>query len=116
MMSNPNEQPHHIAGDYEDPDGLATWAIGIGGSFLMIATVALTCGIFYRAETTEALDKNINIRYEQRNMVIASQQAVLEESVHWVSEHNESESEVTNRLVIPIDQAMDIVAGNNKKE
>ena len=34
MMSDPNEQPHHIAEDYEDPDGLATWAIGIGGAFL----------------------------------------------------------------------------------
>jgi hypothetical protein len=82
----------------------------------MIATVALACGIFYRAETTEALDKNINIRYEQRNMVIAAQQAVLEESVHWVSEHNPEESTTINRLVIPIDQAMDIVAGNHKKQ
>jgi hypothetical protein len=48
-------------------------------------------------------------------MVIAAQQAVLEEAVHWVSEHNEEESKTINRLVIPIDQAMDIVAGNHKK-
>jgi len=113
-MSDPHlQQPVE---DHEDPDGWATWAIGIGGSFLMIATVALACGIFYRAETSEALDKNINIRYEQRDMVIASQQAVLEESVHWVSEYNENENKSINRLVIPIDQAMDIVAGNHKKQ
>jgi hypothetical protein len=115
-MSNPHEKPHHIAGDYEDPDGWATWAIGLGGAFLMIATVALACGIFYRAASTEAFDKNINIRYEQRNMVMAAQQAILEESVHWVSDHNPDDSEAIDRLVIPIDQAMDIVAGNNKKQ
>ena len=112
-MSDPHVQKP--VEDHEDPDGWATWAIGIGGSFLMIATVALACGIFYRAETSEALEKNINVRYEQRNMVIAAQQAVLEEAVHWVSEHNEEESKTINRLVIPIDQAMDIVAGNHEK-
>ncbi len=113
-MSDPHEQPH-LTEDHEDPDGWATWAIGIGGSFLMITTVAFTCGIFYRAATTEALDKNINIRYEQRNMVMAAQQAVLEESAHWVSEHNPAASKSIDRLVIPIDQAMDIVAGNHAK-
>ncbi len=110
-MSDPHLQ--HPVDDHEDPDGWATWAIGIGGSFLMIATVAITCGIFYRSAATEALDKNINIRYEQRNMVLAAQQAVLEESAHWVSEHNPAASKSIDRLVIPINQAMDIVAGNN---
>ena len=38
-------------------------AIGIGGAFLMIATVAIACGIFYRSAATEAFDKHINIRY-----------------------------------------------------
>jgi hypothetical protein len=113
-MSNPHEQPD-LYQDHEDPDGWATWAIGIGGSFLMITTVAFTCGIFYRAATTEALDKNVNIRYEQRNMVLASQQAVLEETAHWITEHNSEDSTSIDTLVIPIDQAMDIVAGNHSK-
>ena len=111
-MSNPHKQTHLID-DHEDPDGWATWAIGIGGSFLMIATVAIACGIFYRSAETEALKKNINVRYEQRDMVMASQQAVLEESARWVSRHNPSSRETVEHLVIPIDQAMDIVAGNN---
>ncbi len=114
-MSHSPEQPHLIE-DHEDPDGWATWAIGIGGSFLMIATVAFTCGIFYRAETSEALDKHINVRYEQQNMVVASQEAVLEESAHWVDVHNPETSEREKKLVIPIDQAMDIVAGNHTKK
>ena len=113
-MSDPHLQ--YSVEDHEDPDGWATWAIGIGGAFLMIATVAIACGIFYRSAATEAFDKHINIRYEQRNMVIAAQQAVLEESAHWVSEHNPSASKTIDRLVIPIDQAMDIVAGNNNTQ
>lgn len=113
-MSDPHNQPN-VVEDHEDPDGMATWAIGIGGAFLMISTVALSCGIYYRAASTEAHEKHINIRYEQRNMVMAAQQAVLEESAHWVSVHNPDASEMVDRLVIPIDQAMDIVAGNNTK-
>ncbi|HIB01162.1 MAG TPA: hypothetical protein EYO31_04570 [Phycisphaerales bacterium] len=114
-MSDPHLQSNQVE-DHEDPDAHATWAIGLSGAFLMIATVALTCGIFYRSATTEAHDKNINIRYEQRNMIMASQQAVLEESSHWVSEHNPDDNKAINRLVIPIDRAMDIVAGNHTKQ
>ncbi|MBT4530532.1 MAG: hypothetical protein HOC27_04950 [Phycisphaerae bacterium] len=111
-MSNPHEQTHLIE-DHEDPDGWATWAIGIGGAFLMITTVAIACGIYYRSATTEAFDKNVNIRYEQRDMVLAAQQAVLEESARWVSRENPSASGTIEHLVIPIDHAMDIVAGND---
>ncbi len=111
-MSNPHEQPH-LAEDHEDPDGLATWAIGIGGAFLMITTVAIACGIYYRASTTESFDKNVNIRYEQRDMVRDAQHAVLLEAAHWVSHHDESGNRVS-RLVLPIGQAMDIVAGNRE--
>ncbi len=107
-----HEQPH-IENDHEDPDGWATWAIGIGGSFLMITTVAIACGIYYRAATTEAFDKNINIRYEQRDMVRDAQHAVLVESAHWVSHHDKNGKEV-NRLVLPINDAMNIIAGNTK--
>ena len=111
-MSDLHSQPH-LTEDHEDPDGWATWAIGIGGTFLMITTVAIACGIYYRAATTEALDKNINIRYEQRDMVLASQRAVLEESARWVKRENPSAAGTIEHLVIPIDHAMDIVAGNH---
>ncbi|MDP7005754.1 MAG: hypothetical protein QF718_06050 [Phycisphaerales bacterium] len=106
------EQPH-IENDHEDPNGWATWAIGIGGSFLMITTVAIACGVYYSAATTEAFDKNVNIRFEQRDMVRDAQHAVLLEAAHWVSHQDESGNSV-RRLVIPVDQAMDIVAGNRK--
>ena len=112
-MSNPHEQPN-LSADNEDPDGWATWAIGIGGAFIVIATVAATCGIFYSAATTEAFEKNVNIRYEERNMVIAAQQAVLEEAAHWESVKNTDDNKSIDRFVIPIDQAMDIIAGNTK--
>ena len=58
--------------------------------------------------------KNINITYEERDMVRAAQQAVLEESAHWVREHDPESGEVVDRLVIPIDDAMNIVAGNTE--
>ncbi len=111
-MSHPHEQPN-LDNDHEDPDGYATWAIGIGGSFIMIATVAIACGIYYRAASSEALDKRINIRYEQRDMVRDAQHAVLLESAHWVSEHDEVSGEETSRLVLPIKDAMNIIAGNS---
>ena len=112
-MSNSHEQPN-LASDNEDPDGWATWAIGISGAFIMIATVAATCGLFYSAASNEAFDKSVNIRYEERNMVIAAQQAVLEEAAHWESVKNTDDNKSIDRLVIPIDQAMDIIAGNTK--
>ncbi len=110
-MTHSHKEPHLIE-DHEDPDGWATWAIGLGGAFLMISTVALACGIYYGSATSEAIDKSINIRYEERDMVKAAQVAVLEESAHWIEEHNPSTGESVNRLVIPIDDAMNIVAGN----
>ncbi|MBC8200990.1 MAG: hypothetical protein H8E86_03000 [Planctomycetes bacterium] len=113
-MSHTHGQSNVEVEDHEDPDGYATWAIGIGGSFLMIATVAIACGIYYRAASSEALDKRINIRYEQRDMVRDAQHAVLLESAHWVSEHDEVSGEETSRLVLPINDAMNIIAGNTR--
>ncbi len=110
-MNSPDTTPQNID-DHEDPDYLATWAIGIGGSFLMITTVAIACGIYYRASTTESLDKSVNIQYEERNMAQAAQQATLEESAHWVRESDPTSGETTDRLVIPIDDAMNVIAGN----
>jgi len=110
-MNTPHEQPH-LTQEQEDPNCWATWAIGIGSAFLMITTVAIACGIYYRAATAEALDKNINIRYDQKYMVQAAQRAVIEETAHWVREQDPSSGEVSDRLVIPIHDAMNIVAGN----
>ncbi len=111
-MSHSHEQPH-LKEDHEDPDGWATWAIGIGSTFLMIATVAIACGIYYRAANTEARDKHVNIRYEERDMVMAAQQAVIEESVRWMSRENPSDAGAIDKLVVPINLAMEIVAEKN---
>ena len=114
-MSTPSEHPN-LHEENEDPDAFATWAVGIGGALITIATVAFACGISYSARESEAIKKNVNVVYEQRNMVRDAQQAVLEESAHWVSEHNPESGEKITRLVIPIDQAMEIVAGNTSSE
>ena len=95
----------------EDPECLSLWAIGMGGTLIMITTVVFVCGLFYSAQNSEALTKKINITYEQRNMVQDAQQAVLDESARWVSEQNAETGETTSRLIISIDQAMDIVSG-----
>lgn len=111
-MSHTHGQSNVEVEDHEDPDGWATWAIGIGGTFLMITTVAIACGIYYRSATTEALDKNVNIRFEQRDMVRAAQHAVLVESAHWVSHQDGGKG--AEKLVLPINEAMAIVAGDGK--
>ena len=98
----------------EDPESWSLWAIGISSALIVITTVVFVCGIFYSAQNSEALEKNINVTYEQRNMVKDAQQAVLEESARWVSEQNAESGETSLRLIIPIDQAMDIVSGNTK--
>ena len=101
-MSHPHEEPN-FDNDHEDPDGYATWAIGLGGAFLMIATVAICMWYLLPcAASTEAFGKSVNIRYEQRDMVRDAQHAVLLESAHWVSEHDEESGEETTRLVLPI--------------
>ncbi|MDP6692947.1 MAG: hypothetical protein QF444_01360 [Phycisphaerales bacterium] len=113
-MSNSHNNSHHTVNDHEDPDGWATWAIGIGGSFLMIATVAIAAGVYYRSVMTEAETKNINVTFEQRDMILEAQQAVLEEAAHWVRHHNPESGETIDRLVIPVNDAMNIVAGSVK--
>jgi hypothetical protein len=110
-MSTPHEQPH-LTQEQEDPNFWATWAIGISGAFLVVTTVAVACGIYFRAATTEAFDKSINIRYEDNYVVKAEQRAVLDGPPHWVRELDPSTGEVVERLVIPIDEAMNIIAGN----
>ena len=101
-MNTPHEQPH-LTQEQEDPNCWATWAIGIGSAFLMITTVSIACGIYYRAATTEAL---------RRETRASAQRAVIEETAHWVREQDPSSGEVSDRLVIPIHDAMNIVAGN----
>ena len=113
-MSPPHDHKHEIPDDHEDPDSWATWAIGLGGAFLLIATVAISAGIYYRSIMTESEVKNINITFEQRDMITAAQRAVLEESAHWTRVHNSETGEAEDRLVIPIHDAMDIIAGNRK--
>jgi hypothetical protein len=113
-MSHDNHNANDHSDDHEDPDGWATWAIGLGSSVLVIAAVVISAGIYYRSMMTEAETKNINITFEQRDMIKAAQHAVLEESAHWVQDHDEKTGETRHRLVIPITDAMDIVAGNTK--
>ncbi len=114
-MSTPHDYTNDILNDHEDPDGWATWAIGLGGAFLLIATVARGTGIYYRAVMAEDGVKNINISYEQRDMIIAAQQAVLEETAHWVRTYDPESGEPVDRLVIPIHDAMEIISGERTK-
>ena len=110
-MSTPHEQSH-LTAEQEDPNSWATWAIGIGSSFLMITTVAIACGIYYRAATAESHEKNIDIRYDKRHAIEATQRATIEKSPHWVREQDPSSGELRDRLVIPIDDAMNIIAAD----
>ena len=59
-MSTPSEHPN-LHEENEDPDAFATWAVGIGGALITIATVAFACGIFYSARESEAIKKNVNV-------------------------------------------------------
>jgi hypothetical protein len=101
-MSNSHNNSHHTVNDHEDPDGWATWAI------------AIAAGVYYRSVMTEAETKNINVTFEQRDMILEAQQAVLEEAAHWVRHHNPESGETIDRLVIPVNDAMNIVAGSVK--
>ena len=112
MSTKPKQTTHSV--ELEDPDSFGIWGIGICSVLILIATVAIGVGIFYSAQESEAFNKNVNIVYTQRNMVRDAQHAVLQESAHWVSEYDAETGLRSSRLVIPIDQAMDIVAGNSK--
>ena len=45
-------------------------------------------------------------------MVRDAQHAVLAEAAHWVSHQDPTTGEEVNRLVLPINDAMQIIAGN----
>ena len=61
----------------------------------------------------EAHAKSIDIRYEQRDMIRQAQEEILQESSHWVVEKDSETNQTTKRLVIPIGDAMEIIAGVN---
>ena len=109
-MSHNNHNDH--LDDHEDPDGWATWAIGLGGAVVTIGTITISAGIYYRSVMSEAAVKQVNVTFEQRDMIKAAQKAVLEESAHWARHYDGETGESRDQLVIPIDHAMDIVAGN----
>jgi len=113
-MSHNNHNANDHLDDHEDPDGWATWAIGLGGAVITIATITISMGIYYRSLMSEAATKQINVTYEQRDMIKAAQKAVLEESAHWVRHHDAETGDSRDQLVIPINDAMDIIAGNVK--
>ena len=111
-MSHNNHNTNDHLDDHEDPDGWATWAIGLGGAVVTIGTITISAGIYYRSVMSEAAVKQVNVTFEQRDMIKAAQKAVLEESAHWERHYDGETGESRDQLVIPIDHAMDIVAGN----
>lgn len=109
MMTHDDNHP--LSSDTEDPRGMATWAIGLGSAVVLLAFVLASIGMFNRETMNEVLEKSINIRFEDRNATRDAQHAVLDEEAHWVRERDPISGDIVDRLAIPIEDAMDIVAG-----
>ena len=97
----------HNPGDHEDPLTGPSWFVGLVGGLILVATLLGLTALYYNMVTEEEVEKVINTgREELENLR-------REQSMHLVGPARREErlvnGEVVIALVIPIDQAMELV-------
>lgn len=97
----------HNPGDHEDPLTGPTWIIGFLGSVLLAVIVLGLTALVYNAQHEETQIKIIQRDPQELENLRAAQTARITGEPRWV-EVLEGEK-VVQHLVIPIDQAMQLV-------
>ena len=101
----------HHAVDYEDPKAGPTWTIGLASIAILAVSVLVVTTLTYREldgeEQTKVLDQRVNSGPEVLEALKAEQQARLAAAAHRELRVENPEGEES--LVIPIDQAMDLL-------
>ena len=103
----------HNVGDHEDPLPGPTWIVAFLGIVLLSVIMLGLTALYYNAQTTETTRKVVVRDPMELENLRAQQKAQLTRGPEWVEEkvkvEGQDKEQVVPALVIPIDQAMDIV-------
>lgn len=103
-----SEVYEHNPEDHEDPLSGPTWLMGVIGAVLLLVIILGLTALYYGASQEEMREKVYTRDYPDLVELRAQQRARLTGEPHW--EEREVNMEIVRALVIPIDQAMDLVA------
>ena len=101
----------HNLDDHEDPSASSTWLLGFIGAVLLVVTMLGVTALYYNVKAQQVDEKVVKVNINDVTNARAKQQGRLTDSAHW--EEREDGGEIVRELVIPIDQAMAIVAAEN---
>ncbi len=116
-----SEQFEHNPGDHDDPVGDSTWAIGIGGAFVLTVLVISVAVLFYRADS-ELIDERV-VR-EMPKEYLDLQKQWDEQLVNWGTapvvddEGNpvmDANGKPAKRIHIPVRNAMELIVKESGK-
>jgi hypothetical protein len=103
----------HNVGDHEDPLPGPTWIVAFLGIVLLSVIMLGLTALYYNAQSNEQTRKVVVHDPMELQNLREQQQAQLHRGPEWVEEkvklEGHDKEQVVPALVIPIDQAMDIV-------
>lgn len=103
----------HNPGDHEDPLTGPTWILGFLGAVLLTVIALGLTALFYNAQAQEERRKLIERDPMELQNLQAEQLAQITGSPRWVEEmvqvEGQTEPTPVRSLMIPIDQAMELV-------
>lgn len=106
-----SEQYEHNPGDHEDPVAGSTWLVGMVGAVLLTVIILGLTALLYQVQDEEMIEHVILAEPEELIRLRAEQQKQLNDPPRFQERPaGEDGSEMVRSLVIPIDQAMEIIA------
>lgn len=103
----------HNPGDHEDPLPGPTWIITFVGAVLLAVIMLGLTALLYNAQKEEEEIKLISRDPQELQDLRARQEAQIHGDPRWVEEavtlEGAQQEQVTQALVIPIEQAMELV-------
>lgn len=97
----------HNPGDHEDPTPGSTWLVGIVFTVIFAIIVLALTALTYNVDREEIQRKVVDVEPLERQQLRVAQEEKLHGEPRWVEQIENDQ--VVRALVIPIDQAMDLV-------
>ena len=99
----------------EDPPAGVSLTAGLISCIVMVWFLLVTTAIYYLEVGYERESKVVKIYYGERAKVRASQEGLIQSSAHWYDAKDPDTDDNHRRLIIPIEEAMDIFVNRSAK-
>ncbi len=108
------EHYEHNPGDHEDPVAGPTWLMSLVGTILLVVIIFGLTAMYYNAQGQQLRERVYEREPYELRRYKQQQQELLTGEPRWVTEVISDDEEI-RRYVIPIDRAMDLVAGESNQ-